>query len=82
MTQARLKASNNVHSKPKQTDPLKTLKANIKKAIRSIKIAIKEEEKIARQSDKVWGCCDKSLSEGLLDGLYTAKFELENLTKE
>lgn len=41
----------------------------LEKAIKSIRKKIRIEEENAMESDEVWGCCDKSLSDGVLMGL-------------
>lgn len=57
----------------------KQIEKEIKKAIKMIKAEIKEEEKIAKESDEVWGCCDKSLSDGVLCGLTSGLSYLKGL---
>lgn len=56
-------------------------KDKIKKAIKNIKEEIKIEEKNAEESDDVWDCCDKSLSDGVLLGLETGLSYLKSLIK-
>lgn len=51
----------------------------INKAIKMLKGEIKEEEKNAEESDEVWQCCDKALSEGVLSGLYTGLSYLKSI---
>lgn len=55
------------------------MQEKIKQAIKDIKAEIKEEEQNAKEYDDVWGCCDKSLSEGVLDGLQSGLNYLKRL---
>lgn len=57
-------------------------KTKLEKAIEAIKAEIREEEANAEESDEVWGCCDKSLSDGVLDGLRSGLSYLEGLNKK
>jgi len=51
----------------------------IKQVIKDIKNDIKVEERNAKASDKVWGCCDKSLSDGVLCGLESGLHYLQSI---
>lgn len=56
-----------------------TIEEKIKQAIKDIKEQIKDEEQSAEENDEEMGCCDKSFSDGLLDGLQSGLYYLKGL---
>lgn len=55
------------------------MQEKIKQAIKAIEAEIKEEEQNAEENDQEWGCCDKAMSEGVLDGLQSGLNYLKRL---
>lgn len=54
-------------------------KEKLNKAIKELSKEIKVEEKNAKESDEVWGCCDKSLSDGIIAGMQVGLSYLKSL---